>query len=160
MRMFARFAALVTCTVLLAAPLIGSAQPTEVSERIRQVGTERGFEESDAARLTQGEIVGRNLKKDSKKELALAVAMVVKAPCAEVSDWIQRAEIDDVDQTMLSHGAIPDGAVSADSFASLKRDSGELDRLLLLEPAPRGLPPLMCCELESNQHLSFFRAPP
>jgi hypothetical protein len=134
MRMFARFAALVTCTVLLAAPLIGSAQTAEVSERIRQVGTDLGFEKPDIDRLIQGEIVGRNLKEDSKKELALAVAMVVKAPFAEVSDWIQKGEIDDVDQTILSHGAIPDGAVSAQSLASLKLDSGELDRLLMVEP--------------------------
>ena len=134
MRMFARFAVLVTCAVLLAAPLIGSAQTTEVSERIRQVGTDLGFDESDVDRLTQGEIVGRPLKEDSTKELALAVAMVVKAPFAEVSDWIQKGEIDDVDQTILSHGAIPDGAVSAQSLASLKLDSGELDRLLMVEP--------------------------
>jgi hypothetical protein len=134
MRKLARFVALVTSAAALTVPLIGSAQTTGVSERIRQVGTDLGFEESDVDRLTQGEIVARDLKEDSKKELALAVAMVVKASFAEVSDWIQKGAIDDVDQTVLSHGAISDGAVSAESLASLKLDPGELDRLLLVEP--------------------------
>ena len=134
MRKFARFAALATCAVSLTVPLMGSAQAPPVSERIRQVGTNLGFEESDADRLAQGEIVSRDLKEDSKKELALAVAMVLEAPFADAFDWIRKGAIENADETILSHGVLPDGAVSADSFASLKFDSGELDRLLMVEP--------------------------
>ncbi len=134
MSMLARFAALFTCAAALTVPLIGSAQTAEVSERIRQVGKSLGFVESDVDRLTQGEIVSRDLKEDSKKELALAVAMVVKAPFAEVFDKIQKGVVDKVDKTILSHGAIPDGTMSAESFASLKFDPGELDKLLEVEP--------------------------
>ena len=134
MRKFARFATLATCAALLAAPLIGSAQTMEVSERIRRAGTNLGFEESDLDKLAQGEIVSRDLQEDSKKELALAVAMVVKAPFGEVFDWLQKRAIDDVDETILSHGVLPDGAVSAESFASLSFEPGELDKLLLVEP--------------------------
>ena len=134
MRKFARFATLATCAALLAAPLIGSAQTMEVSERIRRAGANLGFEESDLDKLAQGEIVSRDLQEDSKKELALAVAMVVKAPFGEVFDWLQKRAIDDVDETILSHGVLPDGAVSAESFASLSFEPGELDKLLLVEP--------------------------
>jgi hypothetical protein len=134
MRKFARFAALVTCVAALTVPVIVSAQTPAVSELIRDVGTDLGFEESDIDRLAQGEIVSHDLKEDSKKELALAVAMVVKAPFGEVFDRIQKGRIDEADKTILSHGAIPDGAVSAESFASLKFDPGELDKLLMVEP--------------------------
>ena len=133
MRKLARFATFVTCAATLTAPLIGSAQTQEVSERIRQVGADLGFQEPDIDRLTQGEIVGRDLKEDSKKELALAVAMVVKAPFGEVSDWIAKGTIDKVDETILSHGEIPDGAVSAESFAGLELAPAELDKLLKAE---------------------------
>ena len=134
MSMLARFAALVTCAAALTVPAIGYAQTTDVSERIREVGMDLGFQEAEVDRLTKGEIVSRDLKEDSKKELALAVAMVVKAPFGEVSDWIQKGAIDRVDKTILSHGALPDGTVSAESFASLKLAPGELDRLLMVEP--------------------------
>jgi hypothetical protein len=109
---------------------MSQAQTVEVSDRIREVGQDLGFEESDVAKLTGGEIVARNLKEDSDKELALAVAMVVRAPFGEFSDWIEKGAIDTADETILSHGEIPDGAVSAESLAGLKLAAGELDKLL------------------------------
>ncbi len=133
MRKFTRIATLATCAALLTAPLMGAAQTPAVSERIRQVGTNLGFKESEVDRLAQGEIVSRDLKEDSKKELALAVAMVLEAPFAEVFDRLRKGAIEKRDKTILSHGVIPDGTVSADSFASLKFDSGELDKLLMVE---------------------------
>ena len=134
MRKFARFAALVTWAAVLTAPAIGSAQTMDVLERIRLAGTNLGFEESDRDRLAQGDIISRELEEDSKKELALAVAMVVKAPFGEVFDRLQKRAIDDVDETILFHGVLPDGAVSAEFFSSLHFDSGELDKLLKVEP--------------------------
>ena len=128
MRKFARFGALVTCAAALTVPVIVSTQTPAVSELIRQVGKDLGFEKSDLDKLMQGEIVSRDLKEDSKKELAVAVAMVVKAPFGEIFDRIQKGRIDEADKTILSHGAIPDGAVSAESFAILKFDPGELDK--------------------------------
>ena len=133
MRKFTRIATLATCAALLTAPLMGAAQTPAVSERIRQVGTNLGFKESEVDRLAQGEIVSRDLKEDSKKELALAVAMVLEAPFAEVFDRLRKGAIEKRDKRILSHGVIPDGTVSADSFASLKFDSGELDKLLMVE---------------------------
>jgi hypothetical protein len=83
MRKLARFAALVAWAAAVTVPAIGSAQTMEVSERIHRAGTNLGFEESDLDKLAQGEIVSRELEEDSKKELALAVAMVVKGPFGE-----------------------------------------------------------------------------
>jgi hypothetical protein len=128
----AQFAALVTCSLLL--PVTGFAQTPPVSELIHEVGTNLGFAPADIDKLAQGEIVSRELKEDSKKELAVAVAMVVKAPFGEVFERIQKGGVEEADKTILSRGAIPDGAVSAESFASMKIDSGELDRLLLMKP--------------------------
>ena len=132
MRKCAQFAALVACSLLV--PVTGFAQTPPVSELIHEVGTNLGFAPADIDKLAQGEIVSRDLKEDSKKELAVAVAMVVKAPFGEVFERIQKGGVEEADKTILSRGAIPDGVVSAESFASLKIDSGELDRLLLLEP--------------------------
>jgi len=134
MKKFARFAAPVACAVFLTAPTITSAQTPAVSEQIRAVGKQLGFQPLHIDKLMKGEIVSRNLKEGSKKELAVAVAMIVKAPFSEVFDRIQKGGVDDVDKTILSHGAIPDAAASAETFASLKFDGGELDRLLLVKP--------------------------
>ena len=131
---FARFTALAACPLLFMVPVTGFAQTPPVSELIQQVGADLGFDQSDIDRLEQGEIVSRELKEDSKKELALAVAMFVKTPFGEVFERIRKGGVDEADKTILSRGAIPDGAVTAESFASLKFDSAELDKLLQVEP--------------------------
>jgi hypothetical protein len=134
MRRLARFAALVACAAWLTIPAIVSAQTADMSERIHQVAADLGFEESDLDRLARGEIVSRDLKADSEKELALAVAMIVKAPFREIFDRVQKGAIEEADKTVLSHAVLPEGAASAESFAGLKLDSGELDKLLEVEP--------------------------
>jgi hypothetical protein len=134
MRKLARFPALVACAASLTVPAMVSAQTAGMSERISQVAASLGFKTSDLDRLAQGEIVSRDLKGDSEKELALAVAMVVKAPFRDIFDRVQKRGIEEVDKTILSHGVLPEEAASTESFANLKLDSGELDKLLEVEP--------------------------
>ena len=134
MRRFARFAALVTCPVLLTLAAVAPAQAPVASEQIREVGEQLGFQEADLDALMQGAIVSRDLKEGSKKELAVAVAIIVRAPFSEVFGRLREGGVEEVDKTILSRGAIPDAAASAETFASVDFDSGELDKLLKVEP--------------------------
>lgn len=131
---FARFAALVTCPVLLTLAAVAPAQAAAASDQIREVGEQLGFQESDLDALMQGAIVSRDLKEGSKKELAVAVAIIITAPFSEVFGRLREGGVEEVDKTILSRGAIPDAAASAETFARVNFDSRELDKLLKVEP--------------------------
>jgi hypothetical protein len=130
----ARITALMSCILLWLASAVVSAQAPAPSEQIRRVGKNLGFQKSDLDRLLKGEIVSRDLNEGSKKELAVAVAIIIQAPFAEVFDRLEQGAVDEVDKTILAHGTIPEGGVDAESFASLNLDASELDKLLQVKP--------------------------
>lgn len=129
-----RIVAPICCATLGAVAVSASAQTPEPSQQIRAVGTQLGFQKSDLDRLLRGEIVSRDLKEGSKKELAVAVAIIIEAPFAEVFDRLEQGAVDEVDKTILAHGSIAEGRVDAESFGSLNLDASELDRLMKVEP--------------------------
>jgi hypothetical protein len=95
-----------------------------------------GFTDADTNKLMAGEIISRDLKASSDNELALIVAMLVRAPVSKVLDLVQSGTIYKLNKDAIAFGDIGD-ATTDDDLTGLgfeASEAKEVARLLEVKP--------------------------
>lgn len=98
-----------------------------------EVVADLGFGAEERERVRAGEIVSLALE-EREDELAVVIAMLVKAPLQRVYDFARRGDVLDADRALLSHGVVPEGPANAASLAGLTLPDSELEKLAKAEP--------------------------
>jgi hypothetical protein len=123
-------ASLLLVASLSIAPIPGRAQAPPTAEAVT---TALGFDAAAVRRARAGEVVSRSIQESSRNEIGAAVAMIVKAPLARISERVRGAGFSDLDPSVLAQARIPVPA-TADSFAGLRIPPEELARLARAQP--------------------------
>ncbi len=129
-----RLPLLLCLAVLLAAPGSGRSDADVVPPLAREMADLLGFGDAELQRLVDGEIVAVDLEDGSRKELALAVAMLIPVSHERIYAKIRGGEWFDVDRTVLAKGELPASPVTAADFAELQLEEDELAKLASAEP--------------------------
>jgi hypothetical protein len=111
--------------LLLAAPL----QALDAAEVVADLG----FSSEERGRVRAGEIVSHALE-EREDELAVVIALIVKAPLQRVFDFARRGDVLDADRALLSHRIVPEGQANAASLADLTLPGSELEKLAKAKP--------------------------
>jgi hypothetical protein len=96
-----------------------------------------GFPDTETNKLMAGEIISRDLEASSDNELALVVAMLVRAPVSKVLDIVQSGTIYKLNKDVIAFGNIGDATTDKNEFTGLGFDASEakeVARLLKVKP--------------------------
>ena len=115
-----------------AAGLFLYASPVAALEAA-DVVADLGFGAEERERVRAGEIVSLALE-EREDELAVVIALIVKAPLQRVFDFARRGDVLDADRALLSHGVVPEGRANAASLAGLTLSGSELEKLAKANP--------------------------
>jgi hypothetical protein len=91
---------------LLVGAFVGSVVLTNASAQTptpESIATTLGFTDADLVRIKDGEILTRDLKEGSDKELAGALMALFKTPVAELAEIALEAKMLDTDPTVRAH---------------------------------------------------------
>ena len=112
-----------------------AAQPLPATAELAKA---LGFTPAEIARIEAGEIVSKDLKEGSDKELAGVVAVLFKKPVAELAEIAVQGKLLETDKKIQAFGAWkPDEAVDK-ALASLKLDATESDEVEIFSRASTG----------------------
>lgn len=123
--------------VALGMGLLVSA-PAQTAPTPADVGKALGFTEAEIARIKNGEIVTRDLKEGSDKELAGVLAALFKKPVAELADIALEGKMLETDPTIRSYRAWAPETSADEAFANLALDAKEADEATLYSRAAAG----------------------
>src|SRR5436189_2414022 len=121
--------------------VVGAASPAEVARAVEAAVAEETLERlqipaDQRRRLVGGEVISSPLDEYSERELAVGLALFVRAPLGRIADYLASGELLARDATISAHGLVPDparpGALPAVRFSGNERDETES----LLEAAP------------------------
>jgi hypothetical protein len=96
-----------------------------------------GFTDTETNKVMAGEIVSGDLEASSENELALVVAMLVRAPVSKVLDIVQSGTIYKLNKEVIAFGEIGDATMDKDDFTGLGFDASEakeVAQLLKVKP--------------------------
>ena len=95
------------------------------------------FEKADLEKLLKGDIVAYDLEPGGDKEVAIAVAMLVRAPIGELVDFVLRGQVFRVNKTVIDVHLFGDRPASEDLFSGAgftADESNEVVELMHAEP--------------------------
>ena len=98
-----------------------------------------GIPQDKLADLDRGEIISQPSHESGEKELAMDTALYLPSPLSKVFAYLQRAELEGIDEDIVAHGEIPPNA-GVDAFARfafLAKEGDEIEGLLNAEPGDR-----------------------
>ena len=123
-------------TTALIVHLFAEAFPVnaETAPTAAQVARQLGYGPADMKAILSGEIVSLPLMEETKKELAMTMAMLLKTPVPDLLAHIRTGNVYRMDQTVQDLKFFPDGPVSAASFAGLKLGAAEIEKLSNVKP--------------------------
>lgn len=115
-----------------AVPFYVSAQslPTIAEE----VASALGFGREEVARMWDGDIVSTVLETTAERELAVAVMMRLQDDHRDFFERARSGLFFEVDRTVLQVEEIPESGPNGETFASLRLDSSELQKLARARP--------------------------
>jgi len=96
-----------------------------------------GFTDTETNKVMAGEIVSSDLEASSENELALVVAMLVRAPVSKVLDIVQSGTIYKLNKEVIAFGEIGDATMDKDDLTGLGFDASEakeVAQLLKVKP--------------------------
>ena len=130
----------ITVTALTALMLCSpkaSAQPFVVPTP-NELGKALGFTDAEVARIEAGEIVSKDLKEVSDKELAGVVAVYFKKPLNEIAELAMQAKILETDKKTQAFHTWEPAAPTDEAFAGLKLAATETHEAKLFARASAG----------------------
>ena len=122
---------LVVLTLCLAGVSAQSPTPAEVARRL-------GFTDAEIERIKGGEIVTKNLKEGSDKELAGVLAAFFKKPVAELAGIALEGKMLESDPTIRAFHAWKPDATADEAFADVGLDDKESGEAKLFQQASAG----------------------
>jgi hypothetical protein len=93
-----------------------------------------GLGAAEHARLQAGEIVASEIEETSEKQLAVALALQVPATLEEVAARVAEGTTLEANTAIQAYGEIDPAQVGEAAFAGITLDTGEVRRLLAVEP--------------------------
>jgi len=120
-------ALLAAWTVFTPAP--ASPPPAPALPDTDQIARELGYTKQDLQEILAGRIVAVSLDDSTKKELAMTLSMLIRAPISRLVDLVQDQAIFKAQKIVLSFGSVPEGRVSAGTFADLRLPPEEVEKL-------------------------------
>jgi hypothetical protein len=123
--------------LVLVLPTVASASTADTMPTVDELMTFLGYSETAANKLYEGEIISRGLESGTEKELAVTVAMLVRAPVAQLVKSVREGRIFDIHKDMIAFGDLGDAPPDKESFAKLgfgAEDVKEISRLSKVKP--------------------------
>lgn len=131
----------------LAAGDVRQALAADAPLNVTRVGADEG------RRLTRGEVVSIGLPDGSDRDIAVGLAMFVRAPLARVAEYLASGEVVTGDPTLIAWGLVQPGA-DASAFSKFRYTTGESDEAQdLLEVSPGSKFNLSAAEIEAFRKL-------
>jgi hypothetical protein len=117
--------------------IVPSAATADTMPTVEELISFLGYRKTVADKLYANEIVSHGLESGTEKELAVTVAMLVKAPLPVLVNSVREGRIFEVHKDVIAFGDLGDTPPEKESFAKLgfrAEDGGEISRLLKVEP--------------------------
>ena len=123
--------ALCTAAALCAAPHSAAALPT-----LDELLAGLGFSKDDATRIRNGELVEASAKETSERELAVAMAFLVKAPVEKLLGTLKAGPSPSNDPQLQAVTAMTDAGAFADPRVVVLQPGGDKETQRYLDAAP------------------------
>lgn len=123
-------------TILMTSSVLW-AEPTKTPLQAQTILKDLELADTDAQRLLAGEIISGDLQEGSRKEIAISIAMFVRAPLQEVFDAAHSARTLEAARNIIMFRDLGDQTPTEQSFAELGYTSDDtLDLFLLAQAEP------------------------
>ena len=132
-RVFACLALLLVCVC----PVVASASTPDTMPTVDELMSFLGYSQSAADKVYAGEIISSGLESGTEKELAVTVAMLVRAPLSVLVNSVREGRIFEVHKDIIAFGDLGDAPPDRESFAKLgfrAEDVKEISHLLKVKP--------------------------
>ena len=129
-----------TCLALLlvcVCPAVASASTPDTMPTVDELMSFLGYSQSAADKVYAGEIISSGLESGTEKELAVTVAMLVRAPLSVLVNSVREGRIFEVHKDIIAFGDLGDAPPDRESFAKLgfgAEDVKEISHLLEVKP--------------------------
>jgi len=127
-------ALLAACCGVLAVPAPLPAAPPPPLPGAAEIARTLGYGPDGLDRILSGQIVSASLEDSTRKELAMTLSMLIRAPVSRLVELVRNQAVFQAEKIVLSYGTLPEGEVSAAAFADLRLPPAEVQKLARAEP--------------------------